>query len=86
MTIILPTLFGRQQKNLIDQLCRFPQSGKQMGRGLGTMDKKHNDLLNVWNIYCNRKRDRKKQKRQPKTLFKKMKKSTLSQQLKSRTK
>jgi predicted house-cleaning noncanonical NTP pyrophosphatase (MazG superfamily) len=24
------TLFGRQQKNLIDQLCRFPQTGKQM--------------------------------------------------------
>ena len=61
-------------KNFIDRLCRFPQSGKQMGRGLGTMDKIHNDLLNIWNIYCDCKRDRKKQKRQPKTLFKKMKK------------
>ena len=26
-------------KNLMDQFCRFPQAGKQMGRGLGTMNK-----------------------------------------------
>ena len=74
------------KKNLIDQLCRFPQSGKQMGLGLRTSNKKHNDLLNIWNILSNRKRERKKQKGQPKTLFKKMKKSTLPQQLQSITK
>jgi len=41
------------------------------------MNKMHTDLLNIWNVYSNCKRDRKKQKRQKKTFFKKMKKSTL---------
>ena len=73
-------------KKINKPVMQIPPIKKTDGTWVRNNEQKHKDLLDIWNIYSNCKRDRMKQKRRAKTLFKKKKKSNLPQQLKSRTK
>ena len=87
----VPTTYGNAAQCLKQLSHRVPRDSWGTNETWDSFFTQHLSLsshysFTTWNIYSNCKRDRKKQKWQPKILLKTMKKSSLPQQPRSRTK